>query len=115
MGKFINEDYGGLSCQGPVQVELLQYCAAVFHGAARQDFQPFQESLGFLAAMRLDEADDNIRALRALLLRRFQHGIGFPNPGRSAEKELQLTFTVPLGFPSRLFQKLIGIRPVFVH
>ena len=44
----------------------------------------------FGAAVRLDDADDHVHALAALLVRRGEHGVGLADAGRRAEENLQV-------------------------
>jgi hypothetical protein len=66
MGQLVHQDQGRAPRQGGVEVELLQHLAAIGNLARRQAFEPAEQGLGFLAAMRLDHADDHVRALRLL-------------------------------------------------
>ena len=54
--------------------------------------------------MRFDHADDHLDAFAEAFMRRLEHGIGFADAGRGAEKDLQPTPR----FPLRLGQQ--GIR-----
>ena len=56
---------------------------------ARDDFEPLKQRPGLLAAMRLDDADDDVNALHLFCPRRGQHFIGLADAGRGAEKDLQ--------------------------
>jgi hypothetical protein len=53
-------------------------------------FEALEQHGGFLATVGFDEADDDIQPLLAQLAGGLQHGVGFADAGRSAEKDLQL-------------------------
>ena len=56
---------------------------------ARQHLQPVEQGGRLAAAMRLDQADDDIDAVRLQPPRPRQHGIGLADAGRGAEKQRQ--------------------------
>ena len=72
-----------------VEVHFVEPAALVLDPPPRDDFEPFEQRLGLLAAMRLDDADDDIDAFAPLRLRGLQHFIGLADARRGAEKNLQ--------------------------
>ena len=88
-----------------VEVHLLEPLAAVLDAPARNDLEPFQQRFGFLAAVRLDDADHNVVAVLAPGARRLQHGVGLADAGRGADEDPQLAgaaFLAPGGFEQGL-------------
>src|SRR5262249_5602124 len=64
----------------PAMVELLP----------RQELEPEQESAGVVAAVRLDDANDDVAAFLTLDASRLEHRVGLPDPGRGAEEAGEL-------------------------
>ena len=73
-----------------VEVELLELHASVLGLAPRHDLETEQERAGVVAAVRLDDAHDDVAALLALEARRLEHRVGLSDPGRRAEEDRQL-------------------------
>ncbi len=63
-----------------------QAMAPISDTPAREDFEPLKKRLRLLAAMRLDDADDDIRAFGLFCTGRGQHFIGLADARRGAEK-----------------------------
>ena len=102
-----------------VEVHLLQPPALVFDALARNDFEPLQQRLRLLAAMRLDDADDDIVAVALARARRLQHRIGLADAGRRADENLELADAALL-LPGSLQQgfgrgPLVDVAPLFRH
>ena len=58
---------------------------------ARDDLEALEQRLGLLAAVRLDDADDDVvRRPCAAGARRLQHLVGLADAGRRAEEDLEL-------------------------
>src|SRR6185437_9613645 len=93
--KFIDENDGGTSRERRVKVELLQHGAAIVNGAAREDYESLDQSLGLRTAMCLHHADDDIGTATSLFMRRLEHGIGFPHAGVGAEEDLEFPLVLP--------------------
>ena len=72
-----------------VEVHLLEPSVLVFDALARDDLEPVEQRLGLLAAMRLDDADDDVDALLQPGARLLQHLIGLADAGRRAEEDLE--------------------------
>src|ERR1700704_2482641 len=75
--------------QDPVEIHLGQAMALVIHLASRDHREAVEQGLGLPAAVRLDDADDDVDALAPPRLRRQQHLIGLADAGRGAEKNLE--------------------------
>ena len=75
VGQFIHHGQLGTAGQQGVQVHFLQRHPPVFHFAARQDGQPGQQALGFLAPVSFDVADDDLHALALGALGGAEHGV----------------------------------------
>ena len=70
-------------------VEFLDGDAAVLDALARQHVEPFDHGLRRAAAVRLDEADDDVFAVRAPAMRLVQHGVRLADAGEGAEEDAQ--------------------------
>ncbi len=105
MGEFVDDDQLGLALERRVQIKFIERAPVVFDFAPRQDFEAFDERARFGAAMSLDEPHDDIDALVLQALRVLQHGVGFADSGRGAEKNLQPAS----GLPAERRQQRVGI------
>ena len=94
--QLVDDDQVGLARERRVEVELVDRAAVVFDHAPRQDFEPFHERARLGAAVRLDEADDDVDALVLEAAGALQHGVGLADAGSGAEEDLQ-----PAARPSR--------------
>ena len=63
--------------------------AVIFDDAARQDLEALEQRAGLGAAVRLDEADDDVDALGLEAARARQHRVGLADARRGAEEHLQ--------------------------
>jgi hypothetical protein len=59
--------------------------------------------------MRLHDADGDVHAVSPLLMRRSQHGIGFPHARVGAEEDFELALQPPVLFILRALEQRIGI------
>ena len=87
--ELVDQDDGGVALQRRVEIELANLRAAVFDDPRRQDFEPFEQRRGLGAAVGLDDADDDVETLGALLARGEQHRVGLADAGGGAEEDLQ--------------------------
>src|ERR1700730_4917566 len=81
-----------------IDVHLAEPLAAVLDAPARNNLQPVQQRLGFLAAVRLHDPDDDVVAILAPCARGLQHGVGLADAGGGADEDPQLagtTFLAP--------------------
>ena len=88
-----------------VEIHLLEPLAPVLDAPARNDLEPVQQRFGFLAAVRLHDADDDVVAVLAPGAGRLQHGVGLADAGRGADEDPQLAgaaFLAPGGFEQSL-------------
>src|SRR5262249_40880200 len=99
--QLVDEDEPRMPLQDGVDVHLVEDAALVLDMTARDDLEPVEQRLGLLAAMRLDDADDDVEPLAALSLRRLQHREGLADPWCSAEEDLQAA----AGFAGRLLEE----------
>ena len=69
-----------------VEVHFLEPLALVLDAPARDDFEAFQQRFRFLAAMGLDDADDNVVAVLSPGASRLQHLVGLADARRRAHE-----------------------------
>jgi hypothetical protein len=86
--KLVDQNEARLPGQNGVKVHFGKCMGLIGDTPARDDFEPLKQRPG-LAAMRLDDADDDVNALYLFCPRRGQHFIGLADAGRGAEKDLQ--------------------------
>ena len=103
--QLVDQDEAGSPLERSVDVELAQDAIDVDRWLARQDLEALEQRLGFLAAMRLDDADDDIHALFQLGAGRLQHLVGLADPRRSTHEDLELADAPPFP-PGRLEQRV---------
>src|SRR4029079_124152 len=73
-----------------IEVELLDARAAIVDRAARQKLETLEPRGGLGAAVRLDEAHDDIDARPAALVRLDEHRVRLADAGGGAEEDLEL-------------------------
>ena len=86
MGQFVDDREPGMTRDQPVEVHVVKPLALVLDAATRKHGKALDEGLRFLATVRLDNADDDVDAVRFLGLRGLQHGIGLADPWCGADK-----------------------------
>ena len=94
-----------------IQVHFLERLAAVFDAAPGNDFEAFQQRLGFLAAVGLDHADDDVVAVLQPRVGLVQHFVGLADAGRGADENPQLA-DAPL-LAARRFEQGFRRGPIF--
>ena len=99
MGKLVDQNQLRPASQRCVDVELFQRDIAMLHDERRQHFKPVEQLHGFRSRMRLDITDQDIDAAFFCLMRGFEHGVGFADPGGVSEEYLQPAFMI-IGFSS---------------
>ena len=104
VGEFVDDDQFRATAQRGFEIELLDPRALDIDDAARQNFEIADQRLRLGAAMRFDDADDDVAALALQRLRALQHRVGLADAGRRAEKHEQ-----PAALPL-LGQRQEGIR-----
>src|SRR5574339_728550 len=90
MGQFIDKDHGGATRESRIQIEFLKDRSSIFDCCSRQELKAIDQGLGFDSSMSFDHANDDVRSITTLLMRRFQHGVGFPYAGIGAKKYFEL-------------------------
>ncbi len=115
VGQFIHQEQSWFSLQGRVNIKLFEDGSAVIAFQRRGDFQTLQQGGRFFSPVGFQEAHHHVDAFGFFHPGRFQHGVGFSNPGRGAEENLQLA---PFGlgrFHLDPGKKLIRIGAFVVH
>ena len=119
MGKLVDEHDLRPARNDRIEIHFRQRSALVFDLTARNDFEALHQRLGFLAAVGLDDADDDIVAVFFARAGGLQHRVGLADAGRRADENPQLADTAFLA-PGGLQQgfrrwPLIGIAPLVCH
>src|SRR5438552_5639236 len=102
-----------------VQIHFGEQLAFIFDLSARNCFQAAQQRFSLLAAMGLDNADDDVIAILFARLRLLQHLIGLADARCGAHKNSQLA-NAPL-FAARRFEErlgrgsMLGVAPGICH
>ena len=119
MGKLVDQCDLRPARDDRVNIHFRQRSALVFDLTARNKFEALHQRLGFLAAVGLDDADDDIIAVFFAGAGGLQHRVGLADARRGADENPQLANTAFLA-PSGLQQgfrrrPLIGIAPLLCH
>ena len=115
VGELVDDDQAGFAREGGVEVELLQLHAAVGDALARQDLQPLEERRGLLPPVGLDQADDDVDALVALLARGREHRVGLADAGAGAEEDPQLAALLRPLLALNAGEELVGVGAFVLH
>src|SRR5256885_12934194 len=94
MSELINQNDGGLASKNCIQIHLFECSAFVFDFAARDGFELCGKLFDALAAMRFDDADDDVFAASVAPNRFAEHAVRFPNARSITKKQ----FEAALGF-----------------
>ena len=89
VGELIDERQVRAARDQGVEIHLLERVILVPDGAARKDLKAVEQSVGLFAAMRLDHADDDIRAVLRPGPGLLQHLVGLAHARSGAEEDLQ--------------------------
>ena len=89
MSELIDERQVWAARDERVEVHLLERVILVFDWAARKDFQSVEQRLGLFAAVRLDHADDHVRAIFGSGAGLLQHLVGLADARSGTEENLQ--------------------------
>ena len=73
-----------------VEVHLLERLALVLDAPARNDLEAFEQRLGLLAAVGLDDADDDVVAVLLARAGLLQHLVGLADAGRGTDEDPEL-------------------------
>jgi len=101
-----------------IEVHLLNRLTAILDLFTWHDFEAFDESLGFLAAVRLDNADDDVVAVLLPRPRGFQHRIRLADAGGGTDEDSQLAnaaFLPPCRLKQGFRRRPIRISPLLCH
>ena len=102
-----------------VEVHLLEPLALVFEPPARNDLEALQQRFRLLAAVGLDDADDDVVAVLLAGAGLLQHLVGLADAGGGADENPQLAdalFLPPGRFEQGLRRwSLISVAPLFRH
>jgi hypothetical protein len=107
--QLIDQDQRRPSRQRRIEIEFPQRPIPIGHLFQRQLFEALQQGGGFLAAVGFDQAHHHIHALLAQLAGGQQHGVGFADARRRAEKDLQLAALGMCLFLLEAVEQLVGI------
>src|SRR5580704_9293829 len=103
MSKLVDQNDLRFSRNDRVQIHFLEHLAAVVDAAPRNDFEAGQQRFGFLAAVGLDYAGDDVVAVFEPRVGLLQHFVGLTDAGRGADENPQLA-DAPL-FAARRFEE----------
>ena len=101
--ELVDEHQRRPALEDAVEVHFLEHTAAVGQRAPRQDLESLGQCRRFLAAMRLDDADDDIDPVRLTPPSREQHLVGLADTGRGAKEDLELAALLRL----KLFEQRV--------
>ena len=90
VGEFVHEDDLRPAGDDGIEVHLLEPLPLVFKAPAGDGFEPREQGLGLSAAVRLDDADDDVVAVLLAGPRRLQHLVGLADAGRRAHENPEL-------------------------
>ena len=107
--ELVDDDEFRPAAQRGVEVEFLDLLALPVDDAPRQDFEAARQRLRLGAAVRFDEADDDVAALLLQRLRALQHRIGLADAGRGADEHQQPAALALLGER----EQGVGVGPAF--
>ena len=94
-----------------IEVHFLERLSFIVDVPARNDLQPGQQRFGVLAAVGLDDADDDVVAVFFARMGLLQHLVGLADAGRRADENSQFADT-PL-FAARRFEQGFRRGPMF--
>src|SRR5665213_3149015 len=73
-----------------VEVHLLKRLPLIFDALLRDDFEALEQRLGFLAAMGLSDADDDVVSIVLSGAGRLEHLVGLADTGCGANEDPEL-------------------------
>ena len=115
VGKLVDHQQLVVGRQGAIEIELGDRPAITRQRLARENGKAVDQRLGFLAAVRLDDADSDPHALSLSLPRRLKHRKGLAHPSAGPEENLELSAFGVLCVSSYGLQKSVRIRSLIVH
>lgn len=104
VGELVDEYQGRAADKDGVEVHLVEDAPLVVDLAARDQLIAFDQRQGFLAAVRLDDADHHVHAVGQPGAAGHQHLVGLADAGRGAEENPQAAALLPL----RLLEQRVG-------
>ena len=119
MRELVDEDDLRPAGNDRIEIHFRQRSALVFDLTTRNDFEALHQRFGFLAAVGLDHADDDIVAVFLAGAGGLQHRVGLADAGGGADEDPQLADAAFLA-PGRLQQgfrrwPLIRIASLVCH
>ena len=120
MGKLVDEDEAGVPLERGIDVELVQDAIDVDRRLAGKNLEAFQQRLGLLAPVRLDDADNDVHAFLQLGAGGLQHLVGLADARRRADEDLEptdATFLLSSGLGKQGFRRgsLLRFAPLICH
>ena len=119
MGELIDERQVRAARDQRVEVHLLERVILVLDGAARKDLKAVEQRLGLFAAVRLDHADDHVRAIFGSGAGLLQHLVGLADARSGTEEDLQASGTACFFLchgKQRVWRRaLVGLTPLICH
>ncbi len=107
--ELVDQDQRRTARQRRIEIEFGERAPWYVDLRARQDLEALQQRLGFLAAVGLEEADDDVLAFAAQRPRRGQHRVGLADAGRGAEIDAQAAALRARLLRLDLREQLVGI------
>src|SRR5581483_3279056 len=93
--QLVHDDERGAPCEDGVQIHLLERLLVILETATRDDVEAVKERTRFRSSMRLDDGDDDVRALPELLARRLEHRVRLADSRRHADEDLEPASLLP--------------------
>ncbi len=113
--ELVDEDQRRATLDRRVEIELGELAALVLDRGGRQDLEALQQRFGFLAPVRLDDADHHVLAFAAQRSRRGEHRVGLADAGGGAEIDPQPPAPRRLLLCLDFREELVGIRTLDLH
>jgi hypothetical protein len=119
MSELIDQNDLGPAGDNGIEVHFLKPLAPILDAPAWNDFETLQERFGFLAAMSLNNADEDVVTIGLPGAGLLQHLVGLADAGRRAHENPELADST-LFLASRLQQgfgrrTLVAIAPFLSH
>ena len=115
MSQFVDQDHRGMAGKGGVEVKFVEHGASVLHRAAGQYLKTRKQGFSFRSPVSLDDADDDVHSIATLLVRRFQHGVGFPYARIGSKEYFQFSLKLASFFRLHTFEERIWIGTDLGH
>ena len=87
MGELVDQNDLRPAGDDGVEIHLLEPLSLVLHAPARNDLQALEQRLGLLAAVGLDDTDDDVIAVLLAGAGLLQHLVGLADAGRGAHED----------------------------